>query len=294
MELRQLRAFVEISKTGNLTEASVNLSTSQPAISAQVRSLETELELTLFNRSAKGMTLTEAGEMLLSDAEAILLAIESLEKKAEALNWSGVKSIQIGLNTDSEVLRISQLIEHITLSFPKTEIHFKDVRSEEAAQALSEAQIDAGFYYGKIASPNMTQIKLRTYQMVVVYPEIWNLNDEAVSMEILLKNPWIWTTKGCPFYQETHEFFQLRGYEPDKIMYVDDEVLIGRLVDQGMACSLLAEPIAEQLAKENKIKIWRGLDLYVDLHFGFISRKEKERMFSKIASMLQNIWHEGL
>ena len=61
MELNRLRSFVVVAETGHLTRAAEKLHISQPALSAQIRALEDELDLTLFERTSTGMTLTAAG-----------------------------------------------------------------------------------------------------------------------------------------------------------------------------------------------------------------------------------------
>lgn len=290
MEIRQIKAFTEIAKTSNLTEASANLLTSQPAISAQIMALEKELGFMLFHRNARGMSLTAEGEQLLPKAEKILSVIDEFLDTALTLNHNTVKCIQISLNTDGEVLRIRQLFDQFSEENSQVEIHFKDVKSEDIANALADSQIDAGFYYGKIIAPHITQMKLHTFRMVVVYPPTWNIDEEIFMFEHFLKVQWIWTSKECPFYKETIEYFEENGYRPAKIMYVDDELLIGKLVQEGIACSLLAEPIAEQLAREDKVKIWRGVNLTVDLNFGFLKKKKKDTMILKLTSILNKIW----
>jgi len=67
MELYQLRSFVVAAKMGHLTRAAEKLHLSQPAISAQIKALQSEFELALFERNYSGMTLTPAGERLLTD-----------------------------------------------------------------------------------------------------------------------------------------------------------------------------------------------------------------------------------
>ena len=64
MELRQLEYFREIASTGSINEAARHLNMSQPPLSYQIRQLENELNVKLFDRTSKGVTLTEAGKLL--------------------------------------------------------------------------------------------------------------------------------------------------------------------------------------------------------------------------------------
>ena len=70
MELYQLRTFVAVAEARHLTRAAEKLHVSQPAVSAQIKALEDELELTLFDRTSSGMLLTAAGQRLLAACRA--------------------------------------------------------------------------------------------------------------------------------------------------------------------------------------------------------------------------------
>ncbi|HEY5961824.1 MAG TPA: LysR family transcriptional regulator, partial [Polyangiaceae bacterium] len=69
MELYQLKTFLVIARTGNLTRAASELHASQPTVSGQLKALEDELGLTLFERTTRGMKLTEAGNRLRNKAQ---------------------------------------------------------------------------------------------------------------------------------------------------------------------------------------------------------------------------------
>src|SRR5205085_8990512 len=85
MELYQLRSFAAIAETGQLTRAAEKLHVSQPALSAQLKALEEELEFSLFERTPNGMVLTAAGKRLLAGAEHVLAAAQTLHNDARAM-----------------------------------------------------------------------------------------------------------------------------------------------------------------------------------------------------------------
>ncbi|ALV05178.1 LysR family transcriptional regulator [Roseateles depolymerans] len=78
MDLQQLRTFTVIAREGSLARASAQLFLSQPAISAQLKALESELGVKLFDRTSKGMTLTFAGRDLLQEASNNLAAATNI------------------------------------------------------------------------------------------------------------------------------------------------------------------------------------------------------------------------
>src|ERR1700694_4251319 len=78
MELYQLRSFVAVAAAGRLPRAAEKRHVSQPAVSAQIKALEDELEVALFGRTPSGMELTFAGQRLLADAQKVLAAAQML------------------------------------------------------------------------------------------------------------------------------------------------------------------------------------------------------------------------
>ncbi|UUZ80409.1 LysR family transcriptional regulator [Paenibacillus sp. P26] len=83
MELRQLAYFVEVAKLNNLTRAAERLKVAQPALSQQIRNLEQELGVRLFNRSGRGVSLTEAGKIFFIGAEKTLSEAERAKDAPE-------------------------------------------------------------------------------------------------------------------------------------------------------------------------------------------------------------------
>lgn len=293
MELYQLKTFIKIAQTGNLTEAAAQLNTSQPAVSAHLKSLEKDIGFSLFHRSSKGMTITEKGSQLIVEAQNILSSIDKFHYKVNELNENSVEHIRIGLNTEGHILRIAKLIKYISECLPKVELHFMDLKSEDFIRDLTSSKINAGFYYGNIVHPSVNSIKLHSFRMIVVYPNSWDVPENGLSLEYFKDKPWIWTTQNCPFYKQSIDYFLKQNIVPQRIMYVDDESLIGNLVQQEIGCSLLAEPIAMRFAEDNRLKVWKGIDLHIDLHFGYPEDEKSEPVLLEISSIVDRIWKES-
>jgi DNA-binding transcriptional LysR family regulator len=290
LELYQLKTFIVVARTGNLTEAAAQLNTSQPAASAHLKALEKEVGFPLFYRTSKGMTLTEKGSNMLLEAQKILASIDDFYHVASVLQADSIETIRIGLNTDGKLLQTEKLIESLSASLPQVELHFINIKSEDFTRELINSKISAGFYYGNVALPSIHTIKLNSFRMVVVYPNTWNVPKNGLSLEYFAENSWIWTTQGCPFYRQSIDYFLERDIVPHRIMYIDDESLIGNLVQGEVGCSLLPEPIAMRFAKENMLQVWKGIDLHVDLNFGYSKDKKSDPVFREIGSIVNGMW----
>jgi DNA-binding transcriptional LysR family regulator len=290
MELYQIRTFLEIVKTGNLTQAAAHLNTSQPAVSAQIKALEKEFGFALFYRTPKGMQVTEKGAQLIEKAQEIYGAINGLHEKVSSLHSPRWHALQLGLNTDGEILQIKKMIELATTSVPSLELHLIKTRSEDLIQDLTTSKIDAGFYYGENTDTRIIRTKLQTFKMFIVYPQGWHARIKNASLSQLSQFPWIWTTRGCPFYKSAAAVFQQHHLNLKKTAYVDDESTIGKLVKAEMGCSLLAEPVAVAQAAQGGLKILNSLDIDIDLNFAFLKDKKDAPALLQAHTLVKSLW----
>lgn len=292
MEIYQLKTFIEVARIENLTAAAINLNLSQPAVTAHIKALEKEVGFILFYRTPKGMKITEKGLLLLADVKKIVESMENLDLKYREISSNSVDIIRIGLNSEEEILRVNEIVNIISKEKKSLELHFIKTRSEDFIADIDNLKIDCGFYYGKIADSRIEQINLSTIKMAIVYPNNWDINSDNLSLNAFKNRQWIWATKGCPFYKESMNYFEHKLFSPEKILYVDDEVLIGELVSKGIGCSLLAEPLAMKFVKEKKLKIWREIDMNTTLSFGFLKETKKISIVKEICVILNKIWEE--
>ncbi|UQZ37089.1 LysR family transcriptional regulator [Paenibacillus sp. PK3_47] len=291
MELYQLKTFIEIARTGNLTEAAASLNTSQPAASAHLKALEGETGFPLFYRTPKGMILTEHGEELLVEARKISDAMGSYYRKVGVLQNRIMETVRIGVGSEGKLMRISHLISLVGALLPQVELQFIHTKSEDFVRNLADSKIEAGFFYTDELDPGLEAVKLHSFRMAVVYPESWEPPEE-LSESYFAAKPWIWTTRGCFFYKMSNDYFLERNIVPNKVMYADDDALIGSLVRNEVGCALLPEPAALEFAEQNNLKIWKGIDLYVDLYFGYPKEKLNDPLLREIAAAVELMWRE--
>src|SRR5512138_30082 len=96
MELRHLKYFVAAAEAENVSRAAVRLHLSQPALSRQIRDLEEELGLRLFERTAKSVRLTEPGKAFLLEAHAVLQRVEAALNTARSIAAGTRSELHVG------------------------------------------------------------------------------------------------------------------------------------------------------------------------------------------------------
>ncbi len=153
MELYQLKSFLTIAREQNLTRAAKVLHISQSALSTQIKLLEEEFKLQLFERTSRGMHLTGIGQQLLVSSQEVLESAERLRQHANSLSRDKAVSIAIGLNTDPDFLKISEINQRHSQLYSNTNVIFHTFQSTDTAQRLRQGQIDLGFFTQPVRSP---------------------------------------------------------------------------------------------------------------------------------------------
>src|SRR3954464_10435966 len=97
IELRLLRYFTAVAEEGHVGHAAARLFISQPALSQQIRALEEQVGVPLFTRHARGVALTEAGEVLLAEAREVLARSDRLEEAIDELGRGETAGLRVGI-----------------------------------------------------------------------------------------------------------------------------------------------------------------------------------------------------
>ncbi len=142
MEITSLEAFVAVARFRSFSRASEQLFLTQPAVSKRVASLECELGVELFNRIARQVSLTEAGEQLLPKAQELINQAEDMQRYANNLHSevSGVLSVSISHHI--ALHRMPPILKEFNRRYDnaKLDIRFED--SEQAYNAVEQGDIE--------------------------------------------------------------------------------------------------------------------------------------------------------
>ena len=165
MELRQLEYFREIASTGSINEAARHLNMSQPPLSYQIRQLENELNVKLFDRTSKGVTLTEAGKLLYDRSGNLLEYARSTELE---VSKTGEKRIlRIGL-TPTTVDTIMPYISQFSKKNPDVNFEVHDGITYSLYQYLLDGIIDISVARTPLRLDEVSYMELCSEPMIAV------------------------------------------------------------------------------------------------------------------------------
>lgn len=125
MDLYQLKTFVTVAREGSITRASEILHLSQPAVSAHIKAIEDTLELALFERTPRGMSLTSEGQRLLAKAEQTLAAHQDLMREATRIKGRLTGKLRLGVGGNSNQATAARLVTALAERFPEVEVAVK-------------------------------------------------------------------------------------------------------------------------------------------------------------------------
>lgn len=143
MELRHLRYFVAVAEEQNVTRAALRLHLSQPPLSRQIRNLEDELGIALFDHDANAVRLTEAGRVFLAEARMILQRVEGAGQMAKDVAVGKRGEIQIGYAPSLTVELLPRALRYFRKSNPGVRVQLHDLSTQEMLRGLRDGKLHA-------------------------------------------------------------------------------------------------------------------------------------------------------
>jgi len=292
MELYQLRTFAAVAELGHLTRAAERLHVSQPAVSAQIRALEDDLGLPLFERSPSGMSLTPAGARLLPLATRVIGAATELKSQASSLLGEVAGHLRIGTIADPEFLRLGDLLARAVDRHPLLHLELRHEVTGEAFRKVLDGELDASFYYGALRHPSVASIALRPVTYVVAVPAPWTgrLRGDWASVAAL---PWVMTSAVSSHHALAQSLFAERGGVPEAIVEADNESVVRSLVVSGLGAGLMRRDLADAAAREGGVVVWDGARLETTLQFILPRQRTDDPALAALAALVREGWADA-
>ncbi|WP_309244894.1 LysR substrate-binding domain-containing protein [Bacillus sp. WMMC1349] len=274
MEFRQLECFMVLCKELHFTRAAENLNMSQPSLSQQIKNLESEVGVPLFDRIGKKTALTEAGKVLLVHSQRIFHEIEQAESALSDLNGLRRGRLSIG----SLLTCISYLLPAAILKFkhlyPQIELSVLGLRTGDIRTGLLENNLDLGIAFLPVDDEELATIPLLTEELSLAVPLGHPFSKlKEVDMKLLKDIPLVLLPKNYFLRKLIDEYCSEIGITLKPTIEITMESLI-QMVSAGIGATILPIRYLTYL-KNSQIVTVQLIHPTPQREIGIIYRKDK-------------------
>ncbi len=166
MELRHLRYFAAVAEERNFTRAAEALGVAQPPLSRQIRDLEIELGIELFDRDSRPIKLTEAGRIFNEQATRILASVEQLRRSMQRLSLNPRRRYVLGFVGSLVYGAMPDVVRNFRAGVADLDVQLLEMTTLEQVAALKDGRIDAGLGRIRIDDPAVRREVLQEEPLV--------------------------------------------------------------------------------------------------------------------------------
>lgn len=245
MKLQQLRYICEVARRGlNVTTAAERLFTAQSGISTQIRLLEEELNVQIFERHGKRLTgITQAGEEILEMAERILTETENIRQVAQQLNDDSKGTLSIATTHTQAYHALPSVIAKFSEQYPDVKLRIHQGDTRQIHEMLLTRTADVAVTTATREMPKeLVMLPYREWHLSVITPKDHPLSKESdISLETLAKYPLITYDHAVAGRSSVNQAFTDAGLLTNIALTALDSDIIKKYVKLGLGVGLIAE-----------------------------------------------------
>ena len=244
MELRHLRYFAAVARHMSFSKAAEELHITQPPLSRQIKELERELGASLFDRKAKGIELTKAGEYLKIEAQRILDSIDLVAQAVKGIADPKIKTLRVGCVNFLMYSILPPLFEIVRERAPDIRLELSAMFTEAQEKAIHSGAIDLGFVRSWIKDEKLTFEPLSEERLAVIFPSPASAEtDPARCIESLRDSAFIAIspTTAPGLAEKVRSVCEEYGCVPNVGYICSDAYSIMKLVSTGLGWSIVPD-----------------------------------------------------
>jgi DNA-binding transcriptional LysR family regulator len=246
----QLETLVTISKTLSFRKAGELLNLTQPAVSAQIKSLEDEFKTVLVDRNHP-VTLTDRGKVFLEHAEQILTIVEQLKQKLNDLNHIPQGHIVLGTTTSIAIQILPRVLSYFQNQYPLIKTSIQSMSSTQVLSSVENGTVDVGIGYLTDRSPHV-ETSVLYYDTIefVVAPQHPLSVHNRIAVGMLKDVPLILLSPDTLGRRFVDSIFRDHGLQPNIVMELGSSEEVKRMVELNMGAAFVSKlSIAQELRR---------------------------------------------
>jgi DNA-binding transcriptional LysR family regulator len=269
MEVRQLQIFRTLAEELNFTRTAEKVHTVQSNVTAQIRALEDELGMPLFDRLGRKVNLTDAGRRFQPFA---MQALAAMEQGQRAIQHGAEPSGPLRIGAPESVLtyRLPQVLRAFRKRFPHVELIFMPFFNTTVGLKLESGKFDMAIVMGDASQfPSLESIRLRTERVFLLSdPDHPLASRPSVKPQDLTGEPLLLTESGCSYRLMFDRTLALQNVKPGNITEFSSVEAIKQCAAAGLGLALLPAIVVARELRLNQLKTlhWAGPSLDIATH----------------------------
>ncbi|MDD5104310.1 MAG: LysR family transcriptional regulator [Desulfuromonadaceae bacterium] len=267
MDLRQLKFFLGVAACESFTKAAEQLHIAQPALSIAIKKLEVELDVLLFNRRDRKISLTAEGEALLLHAQGILQGVRNAKQEIADLRGLLKGEVRVGLTPMLSSFFFPKIIASFKQSHSGLRISISGDSAWNIQRKIESGELDVGVIAGEVPDGLDSHHLLREEIVACVYPGHPFAGRKKVALRELLKEPLIHYKEGYHLRELIDELHAGEGITPVVVAESNLFTLIRSLVKERLGLAFFLKMVVARDAEV--VSISSDPQLFMDLHIAW-------------------------
>jgi DNA-binding transcriptional LysR family regulator len=246
VDIGQIEAFVQVAALQSFSKAAEALFLTQPSVTARIQGLERELQEDLFERSGRGVRLTDAGQIFLPHAQKMLQQLKDGRDSLEQLRRSEVGFLRVGSAPALGTYVLPGVLKAFAEGYPGVEVTVKTGHSEQVMQMLLSDEVQVGLARTMV-HPELETVALYDDEVILVtnrqHP--FYKRQTARIEEVARENVIFWD-RTSSYYALIQGLFYQAGLPPHATMELDNVEATKKMVEQGLGIAFLPRVSVER------------------------------------------------
>jgi DNA-binding transcriptional LysR family regulator len=268
LNLNSLRLFEAVARTGSFTRAADDVHVSQPAISKAVREIERSLGVALFERSARGARLTQAGEILAEQARTLFGLARAAEEEMRAFAGLGRGTLRIGASTTIATYLLPPLLGRFTQQYPGIDLCLVSANTLDIVRQLVAYELDVALVEGPVSRPGVRVTRWREDELVLIAPAEHPLTrlGRAARWSEVAREPLLVREPGSGTGEVVATALAARRLMPSRTRELGSTEAIKQAVAAGLGLAFVSHAAAEDQLALGKLAVVRVAGLEIRRH----------------------------
>ena len=240
MDLRQLRSFMGVAQRNGFRRGALSLNIAQPAVSRHIKQLETSLGVKLFHRSSSGVTLTEAGQLLLRHSEELFRKLSQIRDEISDISQHASEAVHIGAPSSIGEILFAPLAHHVREHAPEIHLTFTE-SSCRLLGLVKSGHVDLAVLSctRELNKAEWTCQKLVGERVYLVGgPDVLG-NLQSIDAELVTTMPLILTPLPNAQHQYLCDVAKQYGRKLNVVAEAESMAGLMAMVDRGLGCAVL-------------------------------------------------------